>query len=409
MIAVVVLMVTIGAPCAKADTLEVPLDHFAADSPDILLGYALPAPYDPSKPVVIVVADAQQFYVRADRMERIRDELFGDEFNIVGIEGRGASAGAASSCRDDAGTIDWHCAYRVFRARQWIEDIDAVRRELVGDAGKVLLFGQSGGAYLLHQYLAVHGQFVERAITPAAVNPFLESEIGINSDHFWEEIGAANLHETALAAVRQFEDERPALMAVLQRQNFFHSAGEIDSARRELLEKLARGDRAAFDSAKKSYQVTAVEGLLDSDRGISVRVRLWEFYAPSPIAGILERDGIYPDHENTRNAALPLITASEAETLAGPTWDRQRLRQVDTEVLVLAGRFDHTVDYRTSIALTHTYPFGTLLIVRDNHTFDDMKASGLYRKLIRTFLGYGADSTEFRALGTELERVTWRE
>lgn len=319
------------------------------------------------------------------------------------------SADASAACRVASGAVDWHCAYRVFRAEQWIEDIDAVRRELVGESGKVMLFGQSGGAHLVHQYLAVHGQHVARAITPAAVNPFLESDLGINSDHFWDELGAAGLREPALAAARQFADERPALMAVLQRQNFFHPAGEIRTARRELLEKLARGDRAAFESAKESYEVNAIRELMDSDRGMSIRVRMWEFHAPSPIAVILERRGIYPDHENTRNAALPLIEIGEGGTLARPTWDRQGLRHLDTEILVLAGRFDHTVDYRTSIALAHAYPFGTLLIVRDNHTFDDMKASGLHRNLIRSFLAHGTRSTEYRALGAELAEVTWRE
>jgi hypothetical protein len=47
--------------------------------------------------------------------------------------------------------------------------------------------------------------------------------------------------------------------------------------------------------------------------------------------------------------------------------------------------------------------------VRDNHTFDDMKASGLYRKLIRSFLGHGTGSAEYRALGPELGVFTWRE
>jgi hypothetical protein len=48
-------------------------------------------------------------------------------------------------------------------------------------------------------------------------------------------------------------------------------------------------------------------------------------------------------------------------------------------VPVPSGRFDHMVDYRESIALAQTRPFGASLIVRDIPGLDGMKASGLYR------------------------------
>ena len=404
------LLLIVCGTRSGAETVPVPLDHFSDDSDQILLEYALAAPFDPGLPTAFVVADAQQFYVRPDRVERIRDDLLGEEFNVVGIVGRGASEEASATCRQDSGEIDWQCAYRVFGAAQWIEDIDAVRRKLLGETGKVLLFGQSGGAFLVHQYLSVHGDFVDRAVTPAAVNPYLESSLGINADRFWDELGDdADQQHTVLRTLEIFKNERADLMAVLQRQNFFHPAGEIAAARRDLLSKLADGDRAAFDAAKDAYQVEAIKALFASARGISIRVRLWEFYAPSPIARILERPGVYPDHENTRNAALPLIEANRRGQVPVPSWHQGRLHDLEAEVLILSGRFDHTVDYRTSIALAHLYRRGKLIIVRDNHTFDDMKASGAYRSLIRAFLAHGTDSDEFQAVEDGIAAIRWRE
>ena len=405
-----VLLLLLCCAGSGAETIPVPLDHFSDDGDRLLLEYALAAEFDPGLPTAFVIVDAQQFYVRSDRMARIRDELLGDEFNVVGIVGRGASAEASATCRNEDGVVDWQCAYRIFRAEQWIEDIDAVRRELLGERGKVLLFGQSGGAFLVHQYLSAHGEFVQRAITPAAVNPYLETSLGINSDHFWEELGEfPDQRQMALQSLEIFATERTELMSVLQRQNFFHPANEIAKERRKLLVSLSNGDRAAFAASRDVYQVDSVNGLVASDRGISIRVRLWEFYAPSPIAEILKRPGIYPDHENTRNAALPLIEANRRGEVPVPSWDQGRSYDLDAEVLILAGRFDHTVDYRTSIALANKYRHGKLLIVRDNHTFDDMKASGSYRTLIRTFLAQGIESDDFRAVEEQLSDIRWRE
>jgi len=49
------------------------------------------------------------------------------------------------------------------------------------------------------------------------------------------------------------------------------------------------------------------------------------------------------------------------------------------------------------------------VIVRDNHTFDDLKASGHYRSLITSFLLGGFDSEAYGVVIEDLGDAVWLE
>jgi len=63
------------------------------------------------------------------------------------------------------GTIDWERAYRVLSSRQFVEDIERVRQDLFAEHpdATVHLFGRSGGAYLVLEYLSQYPDHAERA------------------------------------------------------------------------------------------------------------------------------------------------------------------------------------------------------------------------------------------------------
>ena len=113
--------------------------------------------------MVFIIADGQQFYVRRGAIAQLRKSSFGDAFNVVGIIGRGFTQEFARAVQDASGQTRWALAWRVFNSEQWVEDIDTVRRKLVGQRGGILLYGASGGAYLVHQYLMKYGAHVQRA------------------------------------------------------------------------------------------------------------------------------------------------------------------------------------------------------------------------------------------------------
>jgi hypothetical protein len=170
-------------------TLAVPLDHRHPESGSKPLRYELGRPWQPGRPAVLVVADGQQYYMRPGAAGTLQKEVFGDDLNVVGILSRGGTPEFVSAALDASGKPDWQAAWTIFNADQWLEDIDAVRRAVVGPAGRVSLYGRSGGAYLVHQYLAKHGAHVDRAYTQSAVSPALNRELRIPIESFWQELG----------------------------------------------------------------------------------------------------------------------------------------------------------------------------------------------------------------------------
>jgi pimeloyl-ACP methyl ester carboxylesterase len=398
-------------PADLGHNLEVPLDHKASRLGHTPLYYEFGAPYDPAKPVVFVIADAQQFYLNKGSVARLQQTHFGDGFNVVGIVTRGATPEFIHAAVDANGKPDWQKAWRIFRSEQYVDDIDAVRQAVVGKQGQILLFGQSGGAMLVHEYLAKHGAHVRRAFTASAVNPFLEGELGLNSDRFWEEIGQEDpaLQTLLQDALKHYADRRPALVMTLQRQNFFVPKERLSAERAALIRALAAGDDHRFEEAQKAYQVPEITRFFDSPEGIPICVREFEFFYPSGARERLKSGGFYPDQENVYNFAKPLVELCEAGKIPPPAFDTPKLHTLRTEVLMLSGRWDHTVDYRSAIALSASYPHHLLFLAEDDHQFFKMTQSGDYYRLLRAFLASGLQSQPLRDALTRAAPLRWAE
>lgn len=392
-------------------TITVPLDYMNPKLGKGSLYFEFGAPYDKNKPVVFIIADAQQYYVRRGAVANLQKTLFGDTLNVVGIIGRGSSQEFIKAALYADGQPNWLQAWRIFNSEQWIDDIDAVRRSVVGDAGKILLYGRSGGAFLVHQYLAKYGNHAQRAFTQAALNPFIVNELGLNSDHFWDEIGAQDksLQPMLRKVLEQRAADRATIIATLQRQNFFVPQDKLATARADLIRSLAAGNTRHYDEAREEYQVDDIEKINASAEGLGIRVRLFEFFYPSGARTKLGGEAIYPDLENQHNVAQPLISLCDAGKISAPSFDFVRLHQLNTEVFILAARWDHTVDYRSSIALAANYPQRHLFLADDNHTFEKLNRNGDNTRILRAFLSYGLRSAQLRDARNAAELVRWTE
>lgn len=400
-----------GLPSSNGGNVVVPLDHQAPGGPSASIAYELGASFDATKPTVFVIADAQQFYVRPGAMPALQQSLFGDGFNVVGIMGRGSNPAFVRAALDARGHPDWRSAWRLFQATQWVEDIEAVRHRLLGESGKVLLYGRSGGALLVHQYLAAHGDKVARAWTQAPPFPAIVDELGLQTDHFWEEIGAydARLQPMLRQALADHPAQRADWLRILQRQNFFVPLARRDPERARLIHAMAAHDQTAIAAARKAYQVDEIERMLESPQSMAITVRLYELQPSTPLAPPETEEGIHPDRETFLEQVRPLISLREQGLIAPPGFDSARLHRVDSEVLVLAGRHDHTADYRALISLAARYLRGRLFIADDNHVFEAMNRQGQATALMRAFLAHGADSAAYLSAETAAEPLRWRE
>ena len=169
--------------------IDVPLDHSDPSRGTGSLYYEFGKPYQKDKPTLFVIVDAQQFFIREGDVVNFQARWFGDDFNVLGITGRNARPDFIQATLDKNEEPDWKKAWKIFNHQQWLGDIEAVRKSLLGDKGKILIYGESGGGMMSHQYLAEFGQHVNRAFTRACVHPYLVDLLGLNSDRFWKEIG----------------------------------------------------------------------------------------------------------------------------------------------------------------------------------------------------------------------------
>jgi pimeloyl-ACP methyl ester carboxylesterase len=390
---------------------EVLLDH---KNPDLGTGkiyYEFGRPYQSGKPTVIVISDAQQFYIRQGEVTKFQERWFGDSFNVLGIVGRGTTPDFLQIVLNEDQSTNWIKAWNLFNYQQWLGDIDAVRKSVLGDDGKVLIYGESGGAMLAHQYLAEYGQHVSRAFTRAVVNPFLVGQLGLNSDRFWKEVGEFDpeLLKDLDIVLERYSSTRPVVVMTLQRQNFFVPPDQIGAARAKLIKALAAGDDDYFAKVRQEYEVDAVQEVMSSSEAIPIRVRLFEFLAPS---GTLERMGgseLYPDYEVQINISGPLIDLHRANKITLNDFPFKNLHKLDTEVFLLAGRWDHVVDYRSTISLASRYPNHHLFLADDDHMFKNFEESGLLVPLLINFFEFGLTDSKFQNALEKASSHRWRE
>jgi pimeloyl-ACP methyl ester carboxylesterase len=384
---------------ALGRTIMVPFDHKSSAVPGTgPLYFEFGARFDASKPTVLIIADGQQYYVRKGTVAAMQKDLFGDAFNVVGIVTRGTTPEFIKAALGKDGRPDWMKAWTVFNSDQWVEDIEAVRKNVVGETGSVLLYGKSGGSYLVQHYLTQHGARVRRAFIESPYNPFINRELGIEVDNYWRELGARDkdLQATLRKALEQNPDDRIRMLIAVQRQHFYEPADKLAEARSKLIRALAERDTQHYGECRKKYEVDGVMELYAADESIPQRVRIIEFFRPTGEFQRLGGEAVLPLAETVRHFSAAIEALVDARKVPEPTFDFAANHRLPTEVFLLGCSRDEAVDYRTTIALAHTYPRHQVFIANDNHLLMAMVADQSRNRILRAFLANGPDSEAYR-------------
>jgi hypothetical protein len=93
--------------------------------------------------------------------------------------------------------------------------------------------------------------------------------------------------------------------------------------------------------------------------------------------------------------------------IAMPSMDFEALHALRAEVFLVAGRWDHTCDYRTQIALASSYAKGRLALLNDDHVFHALQSSGQTPAIIQKVFG-GSPTSIDEALAA-LSPLRWTE
>lgn len=387
--------------------ISAPMDHDTPSAGTFDLQCEWGAPPRSDRPTAIIVADAQQFYVRPGGAARLQSQLFGADLNVLTIVGRSRSPAIERLVRAN-GWLDVPLASRLLNWRQWVGDLAAVIAHLRLPADQVALYGRSGGAHLIHQFLTRHDRLASRAFVQAAVNSELDVAWGLGSDSFWSEIRRDSPEVAAelLKFVVQHPTRRRDLVLVLQRQNFFEPLEALPAARVRAIRAFLAGDESKIAEMLERYQINAIAATRDTLEGIGAAKRIGEFARP------------HPDPRHSTGSLSPSIEAlfyfgepfvSSSGTPAEPTADYHRLRDQSCEVLQIAGRWDHTADYRTQIGLAGLTRNSKLVILDDNHVFDRWTSSGLQPGLIQAFMAGGLRSNATQDALKRLAPLVWNE
>lgn len=398
-----------AAQPAESGSIAVPLDHERPEAGRFELRYERALAAAPAAPTVLVVADGQQFYTRPGAAARLQQELFGSGFDVLVPYGRGRES-AVKERLTGSGSTDWALAHQLLKRDQWLADLGQLVRELRLRERPLHLYGRSGGAYLIYEWLVADPQAADRVYVQAAVNPELDVRWGLGADRTWDELSAGDpaLSAKLMAELDRRPESRATIVRLLQRQNFFVPLEALGSERPALVRAFLDKDERKLAEYRSNYQLDALDALAGTVEGIASAVRLFEFAAPR--ADPRERpDRLFPDIELLFDQAGPLIALARDGKIQSPLRDWSRLSRQQAEVLQVAGRHDHTADYRTQIGLEAAVPKGRLLIFRDDHRLTGLAGSGRQSGLVRAFFTGGSGSQAFMSEVEGLSALLWRE
>ncbi len=372
------------------ENIEVPINHHFPDKEHFDLYYEFGAAFDEQLPTVIVVADAQQFFVRKGRVKKIQEQYFGEGINVLGIVTRGNNKSLRTKAIDKNNNTNWSKAYELFNAFQYVSDIEFVRKHVLKNEKSVFLYGNSGGSFLISEYLSVFPESpISKVFMASCVSLVLEQKIGTLHDNFQRDFLKRHpLAKTQIDSILQSGVfNREEVCHLLQRQNFFVDLDYLDHSRIALINHLYNQDTTSINRYKKDYQINGINEYVNSEYGIPIKVRIFEFIAPLLKSWQPDPKIIYPELESSYNVAKELIALMGKNKIAfKPYFKPSTARGFKGEVFILSASHDHVADYRTSIYLSAIFKNSNLFLCNDNHMFMSLKNDQAYARLVQDFL-----------------------
>lgn len=151
--------------------LQLPIDHNDPSKGNFTDFYILSPSFKQGKEVVFWLFDNQQEAVgminSSSDFEYFENNLGGLSYVLIG--NRGVNPTLFPEVYNKNGTVNYNLALKLYGSAQQIEDIEAVRQDmqkkgLLPPDGKIMLYGGSGGGFLVQQYLDKYGSHVSRAL-----------------------------------------------------------------------------------------------------------------------------------------------------------------------------------------------------------------------------------------------------
>lgn len=242
--------------------LRVEKQEEAAD--EILVYYKLLNAFDPQKPTLLVITGGpggdHSFIYDFDGTE------LGKKMNIVGFDHRGLG------CTQSRSPLNTFYETGIYSMRRAADDIEAIRKDLLGEQGKWFVYGISYGTFLGQQYAIKYPQNIKGMVLDSAFHD--SKAIDIARQQFFSLFirNDKEISDLFDQVWQKYSDLRPAIL-----RNIFHySYGYYGRtiATRSFLEKLATS--ASKEEAEKIIGNTTVYPMTGMMRHI-VCEEIWDY------------------------------------------------------------------------------------------------------------------------------------
>ncbi|MFC3879182.1 alpha/beta fold hydrolase [Algoriphagus namhaensis] len=332
----------------QSSWIEVPLDHFDSNSRKISIEYVLNEPFDSHRKTILIHADPLDEYLGVGDLTEV--QIPG--FNIIRIRGRYFSSDLTNFF-DDNPTITWTDKYRWLSRNQVIEDIEWIRKDILGEQPSILL-GFGSGAGLVHYYLHEYPNKVEKAVS---LNPLL-FDVPKNLS-FWDLLEGFNrLSET-------HSTEEIVHFSVQSSDPYFF----MDKPTRDSVVENRIGIYEEAFRKKPKVKITP-----------SLVVRSFEHYMDI---------GIYdlgPIGHFLRLLSKEIRDKSFGQTFENYTGTNYDLgKSYFSKMILIGGAYNLLLDPKSFDVIGEFYPNSNVFLLKDGFDFSMTRKAGIWSELLSVF------------------------
>ena len=371
--------------------INLPIDHDEPQKGLFRDFYLLSPSFFKNKNITFLLTDGQMELVSPDSdFDFFESVLPNNSYVLVGV--RGHSPTIFPEVYKN-GQIDYAAATHLFNSDQQVEDIEAVRLDLIkkgylSEKSKINLFGASGAGVLAQQYLSKYHQHVNRVILESTGAPDIARDLQIRySPNFKSFNPKGYAIFDSLMKKKAIDKKRMC--------NILYQKGRTEpqpiAAQLDILNRAAQGNRLW------SYQFTPITNLSLLDymvkppTEIAARIRWFELvgYDLMSYNNKKETNLLYEISEKTISDVLEYhkigkIPAKEFFLKRKPFMG---------EILLLKGIEDVVFSDTINIHIQKAYRNAELLFFKDGHRMQNNK--DFYQKIRNTFLNEGLKSDIF--------------
>lgn len=367
------------APNKCSGYVKAPISYKYPEWGTFRLYYEVNSNFDSSKPIVLIPTDAQRGSSQVGMADQYR-KIFDISFNVLTYEYRGQFCSSIPEFQKRGWT--WEKAYLAFNSDNAVEDIELIRKHLLGDK-KICILGGSGIAMLGLKYLVKYHKHVSRAFL---MSFFKDAEGGSRSgvsyfDSFLKNFGLTDKYAKIIKEKIVPLDQ---LLFLLQRLLYSDEKKAI-----KLINETSSKDIRLFIEESKTHG------------SVDFFVRFVQKYSPQAVAFMYETNittsltGEPDINSPFLQIGKPLLEIEKAGKIDIGRFKMGKLDNITTEVLLVAGILDQVAPIKEMRKIRSLMPRSKLAIFKSYHCLMNSESKQCRNRLVEIFFKYGMNSKNF--------------